>query len=96
MNISRLAAEQITLETKYAGYIRRQRAQIERQDDVHAAVIPDAFDFFAIPQLRAEAKQKLSRIQPRSVGQASRISGITPADIAVLIMYVKEPQRFAS
>ncbi len=95
LNISPRAAEQIALEAKYAGYIRRQQAQIERQDDVHAAAIPAAFDFFAIPQLRAEAKQKLSRIQPRNLGQASRISGITPADIAVLLLYVKEPQRFA-
>lgn len=96
LNISPLAAEQITLEAKYAGYIRRQTAQIERHNDVHAAAIPETFDFFAIPQLRAEAKQKLSRIRPRNVGQASRISGITPADIAMLILYVKEPQRFAS
>lgn len=96
LKLSPRAAEQVVLETKYAGYIRRQQSLIERQEQVNGVAIPDHFDFFAIPQLRAEAKQKLSRIKPRDLGQASRISGITPADIAILILYVKEPHRLAS
>ncbi|MGE5194385.1 MAG: tRNA uridine-5-carboxymethylaminomethyl(34) synthesis enzyme MnmG, partial [Deltaproteobacteria bacterium] len=96
MNISPLAAEQLVLEAKYAGYIRRQQAEIGRQEQISAISIPDAFDYFAVPQLRAEAKQKLSRVRPRDLGQAGRISGITPADIAVLTLYVKEPNRLAS
>lgn len=90
------AAEQIVLEARYAGYIRRQQASIERQDQVFATSIPDEFNYSAVPQLRAEAKQKLTRIKPRSLGQASRISGITPVDISILILYIKEPHRLAS
>lgn len=90
------AADQIVLEARYAGYIRRQQAQIERQDQVFATAIPDEFNYLAVPQLRAEAKQKLMRVKPRSLGQASRISGITPVDISILILYIKEPHRLAS
>jgi tRNA uridine 5-carboxymethylaminomethyl modification enzyme len=93
LDLSPLAGQQLTLEAKYSGYIRRQQSLIERQDQVQAMVIPEHFDYFAVPQLRVEAKQKLARIQPRNLGQASRISGITPADIAILMLYVREPQR---
>ncbi len=96
LNVSPLAAEQIELEAKYAGYIRKQEALIARQEQVFAVAIPEQFDYAAVPQLRAEAKQKLARIKPRNLGQASRISGITPADIAIIVLYVKEPQRLAS
>ncbi|MBI3864964.1 MAG: tRNA uridine-5-carboxymethylaminomethyl(34) synthesis enzyme MnmG [Planctomycetia bacterium] len=94
--LSPRAAAQVALETKYAGYIRRQQAAIEKQEAGLAINIPVQFDYFAVPQLRAEAKQKLSRVKPRNLGQASRISGITPADIAIVMLYVKEPQRLAS
>jgi tRNA uridine 5-carboxymethylaminomethyl modification enzyme len=95
-NVSPRAAEQLSLEAKYWGYIRRQQADIERQAQVSAVAIPETFDYSAVPQLRAEAKQKLARVRPRNLGQAGRISGITPADIAVLTLYVKEPNRLAS
>jgi tRNA uridine 5-carboxymethylaminomethyl modification enzyme len=94
--VSPRAAEQVTLEAKYSGYIRRQQAHIERQEQVSAIAIPETFDYYAVPQLRAEAKQKFSRIQPRNLGQAGRISGITPADIAILTLYVNEPSRLAT
>jgi tRNA uridine 5-carboxymethylaminomethyl modification enzyme len=90
------AAEQIVLEARYAGYIRRQQAHIEKQDQIFATPIPEEFNYAAVPQLRAEAKQKFNRVKPRSLGQASRISGITPTDISILILYIKEPQRLAS
>ncbi|HTI51131.1 MAG TPA: tRNA uridine-5-carboxymethylaminomethyl(34) synthesis enzyme MnmG, partial [Planctomycetaceae bacterium] len=93
LNLSPLAGQQLTLEAKYSGYIRRQQSLIEKQDQVQSVAIPEHFDYFAVPQLRVEAKQKLARIQPRNLGQASRISGITPADIAILMLYVREPQR---
>jgi tRNA uridine 5-carboxymethylaminomethyl modification enzyme len=95
LDLTPLAAEQVVLETKYAGYIRRQQAQIERRDQTDAVAIPDQFDYSAVLPLRAEAKQKLLKVKPRDLGQASRISGITPADIAILILYVKEPHRLA-
>ncbi|MFN0050650.1 MAG: tRNA uridine-5-carboxymethylaminomethyl(34) synthesis enzyme MnmG [Planctomycetales bacterium] len=93
LNLNPLAAQQITLEAKYSGYIRRQHSAIERQGQVESLAIPERFDYAAIPQLRAEARQKLIRIQPANLGQASRISGITPADIAILMLYVREPHR---
>ena len=96
LEVSELAGQQLSVEAKYAGYIRRQTALIEKQDQIHAVAIPQNFDFLAVPQLRAEARQKLARVQPRDLGQASRISGITPADIAVLMLYVKQPQRMAT
>src|SRR5262249_58465007 len=80
--------EQVVLETKYAGYIERQAAQVERFKRLESRPIPAHFDFMAVAQLRAEAKEKLSRIRPTSLGQASRISGISPADLAVLLIYL--------
>lgn len=82
------ALEQVILETKYAGYVGRQAAQIERFHKMESKPIPATFDYHAIPQLRAEAKEKLGRVRPASLGQASRISGITPADLAVIQIYL--------
>src|SRR5262249_29257649 len=82
------AIEQVVLETKYAGYIDRQATQVERFHRLESRPIPPHFDYAAIPHLRAEAKEKLGRIRPASLGQASRISGICPADLAVLLIYL--------
>ena len=73
---------------KYAGYIDRQAAQVERFQRLEGKAIPAHFDFAAVPQLRIEAREKLARIRPASLGQASRISGINPADLAVLMIYL--------
>jgi tRNA uridine 5-carboxymethylaminomethyl modification enzyme len=80
--------EQVTLEAKYAGYIDRQATQIERFQRMESRPIPTHFDYAAVPQLRAEAREKLGRIRPANLGQASRISGICPADLAVLLIYL--------
>jgi tRNA uridine 5-carboxymethylaminomethyl modification enzyme len=80
--------EQVVLEAKYSGYIHRQTAQIERFQRMESRPIPAHFDYAAVPQLRAEAREKLSRIRPASLGQAGRISGISPADLAVLLIYL--------
>jgi tRNA uridine 5-carboxymethylaminomethyl modification enzyme len=80
--------DQVILEAKYSGYIDRQAAQVERFQRLESRPIPATFDFQAVPQLRAEAKEKLGRIRPASLGQASRISGISPADLAVLMIYL--------
>jgi len=80
--------EQVVLEAKYAGYIGRQAAQVERFQRLESKPIPAHFDYGGVPQLRAEAREKLARIKPLSIGQASRISGITPADLAVLVYYL--------
>ena len=80
--------EQVVLEAKYSGYIHRQTAQIERFQRMESRPIPAHFDYAAVPQLRAEAREKLSRIRPANLGQAGRISGICPADLAVLLIYL--------
>ena len=80
--------EQVFLESKYAGYIDRQAEQVERFQRLESKPIPPHFDYAAVPQLRVEAREKLSRIRPASLGQASRISGITPADLAVVMLMV--------
>jgi tRNA uridine 5-carboxymethylaminomethyl modification enzyme len=87
------AVEQVVLESKYAGYINRQAIQIERFQRLEAKPIPQHFNYLAVPQLRTEAREKLDRIRPASLGQASRISGICPADLAVLLFYLDEPAR---
>ena len=96
LEIPARAAEQVEIETKYAGYIKRQAQSIEQQASVESIDIPRTFDYRTIPNLRAEAREKLSRIQPQNLGQAGRISGITPADIAILMLYLREPNRLAT
>lgn len=95
LEITDRAAEQVEIETKYAGYIRRQASTIEKQSNLENVRIPDTFDYLAVSNLRAEACEKLRKVQPANLGQASRISGITPADIAILMLHVKEPSRMA-
>jgi tRNA uridine 5-carboxymethylaminomethyl modification enzyme len=80
--------EQVVLEAKYSGYVGRQATQVERFRHLESRPIPVSFDYAAVPQLRAEAKEKLGRIRPASLGQASRISGISPADLTVLMFYL--------
>lgn len=83
--VSTEIADQVTFDIKYAGYVFRQQQQVDRQQRLAEKRIPAGFDYDRIVHLRAEARQKLSRIQPVSLAQASRISGITPADIALLM-----------
>lgn len=89
MNLSWQTKRQMKIEAQYAGYIRRQEAEIARLQKVDSVQIPDTFDFRAVPQLRMEARDKLSALKPTTVGQAGRVSGITPADIAVLMFALK-------
>jgi tRNA uridine 5-carboxymethylaminomethyl modification enzyme len=89
--------EQLTIDAKYAGYIGRQSEQIERFRRLEDKRIPADLSYRAIPQLRAEAREKLERVRPLSLGQAGRISGISPADIATLLIHLKrsEPELSA-
>lgn len=93
LTLSPRAKQQLEVEVKYAGYIARQQIDVNRQVKVQAVRIPETFDFRAAPQLRHEAREKFHQIRPRDLGQAGRISGITPADLAVLLMYIKDPGR---
>ena len=82
---------QVEYDTKYAGYVARQHVQVERQMKMMDKKIPSDFDYTIIISLRNEAKQKFSRIRPLNLDQASRISGITPADISLLLAYLENP-----
>ncbi len=80
-------AEQVTIDLKYAGYVARQTVDIQRQHRLASKRIPRGFDYGRLAHLRAEAREKFQRIQPSDLSQASRISGITPADIAMLMVH---------
>lgn len=93
LNISDLCKRHVEIEVQYAGYIRRQESEIAKLQKVDSVRIPETFSFSGVPQLRHEAREKLGKLQPATVGQASRVSGITPADIAVLLMYIKAGEK---
>jgi len=87
-DVSPEVARQVTHDAKYAGYVARQDADISRQSRLIGRRIPEDLDFLRLDHLRAEARQKFARIRPANLAQAERISGITPADVAVLMMYL--------
>ena len=74
---------------KYAGYIDRQQAEIEKFRNFEGNSIPATFDYALVPSLRSEARQKLTTIRPATLSQASRISGVSPADISILMVWLK-------
>ena len=80
--------EQVEISLKYEGYIKRQEAQIEQFHRMENLLIPEDIDYGSLQMLRIEARQKLTKIRPRSIGQASRISGVSPADITALLLYL--------
>lgn len=88
--LPRDVAEQVNIELKYDGYINRQMRQVDQFIKLETKKIPDNIDYHDVYSLRKEAEQKLSEIRPASVGQASRISGVSPADISVLLVYLEK------
>ena len=82
--------EQINIEVKYEGYIRRQQKQVKQFQKMEKRLLPETLDYEKIHGLRLEARKKLNEYRPVSVGQASRISGVSPADISVLLIYLKQ------
>ena len=87
--ISDRARLQAITEIKYSGYVKRQDAEIAKAAKTQSVRIPESFDYHAIKQLRKEAKEKLSTVRPLNLGQAGRISGITPADLSILMLYLR-------
>lgn len=83
-------SEQINISLKYEGYIKRQMTQVEQFKKLEKHRIPEEIDYEQIHNLRIEARQKLSQLRPETVGQASRIAGVSPADISVLLVYLKK------
>ncbi|MFD2616576.1 tRNA uridine-5-carboxymethylaminomethyl(34) synthesis enzyme MnmG [Terrilactibacillus laevilacticus] len=88
--LSAEAAEQVEIQIKYDGYIAKQMLQVERMQRMESKKIPEDLDYFAINGLATEAKQKLSVVRPLSVGQASRVSGVNPSDISILLVYLEQ------
>ena len=82
--------EQVNINLKYEGYINRQLKQVEQFKKLENKKIPETLDYDEVYSLRIEARQKLKAIRPHSVGQASRISGVSPADISVLLVYLEQ------
>ena len=85
--------EEVEITARYDGYIRKQEEQIARMERLESRRIPAEFDYAAVTSLRLEAAEKLSAVRPRSIGQASRISGVSPADISVLLVYLERARR---
>ena len=81
--------EQVNIHIKYEGYITRQQKQVENFKKIESKKIPENIDYEVVPSLRIEARQKLEALRPLSIGQASRISGVSPADISVLLVYLE-------
>jgi tRNA uridine 5-carboxymethylaminomethyl modification enzyme len=81
--------QQVEIAIKYAGYIERQEIEIGKFKKLEDKVIPDSFDFSTVPSLRLEARQKLAQIRPATIGQAARISGVSPADVSILMVWLK-------
>jgi len=87
--LSEEVIQQVEIAIKYAGYIERQEVEVEKFKNLEDKQIPDSFEFSSVPSLRLEARQKLSKIRPTTIGQAARISGVSPADISILMVWLK-------
>ena len=90
---SREVKEQVQIQLKYKGYIERQKSQIEQFKKMEDKIIPQDLNYNDLENLRKEAREKLNKIQPHSLGQASRISGVSPADISALMVYIEKRER---
>ena len=88
--LSPAVTDEVEIQIKYAGYLTRQEKQVEEFRKEEARLLPENLDYAAIPGLRLEAREKLADIRPVSIGQAGRISGVSPADIAVLLIYLEQ------
>ena len=87
--ISERVARQVEIQCKYHGYLQRQEAEVKKFKDLEKINIPAGFDYREIPGLSNEVRQKLNEVQPTSLGQASRISGMTPAALSILMVQLK-------
>lgn len=91
--LPRAVWEQAEIRIKYDGYIKLQQAEVEKMRKLESRLLPDDIDYQSIRGLRLEAAEKLSKVRPRSIGQASRISGVNPADVSVLLIWLEQRRR---
>ncbi len=92
-NLTRQEAEQVEIQVKYEGYIKLQLVQVEKFKKLETKMLPDDIDYKNLRGISLEARQKLDKFRPISIGQASRISGVSPADIAVLLIYLEQRKK---
>jgi len=83
------AVHQVQVESRYSGYIDKQLSEVDRFKEIENKVIPDAFEYDRVQSLSTEAREKLQRIQPASLGQASRIPGVSASDVSILAVYLR-------
>jgi tRNA uridine 5-carboxymethylaminomethyl modification enzyme len=88
-NIEKSIAYQVEITVKYEGYIKRQQRRAQSEQRLDSMRIPSGIDYLSINGIRTEARQKLDKAKPDTIGQASRIAGVSPADISVLLVYLK-------
>ena len=91
--ITESEAEEVEIEVKYEGYIKLQMAQVEKFKNLENKILPENIKYLELEGISLEARQKLDKFRPTSIGQASRISGISPADISVLLIYLEQLKR---
>ena len=90
IGVDRFITETVETDAKYEGYVEKSLEQIEKAKKLEEKVIPDDIDYLKMEGLRLEARQKLDKVRPKNLGQAERISGVSPADISVLMVYLKK------
>ena len=88
-----VVAEQLEIHAKYEGYIAKQKLEVERALKLENKLIPDHIDYHEIKELSLESIEKLDKVRPNSIGQASRISGVSPADVNVLMIFLDAASR---
>ena len=91
--LSASASEQLEIQVKYEGYIKKQEKEVEKSNKLESKKIPAEINYQEIKELGLEAREKLIARRPLSIGQASRISGVSPADISVLLIYLEQKRR---
>ena len=89
LNLPKNITEQVEIEFKYEGYLKRQQEQIDSADKLEKIIIPDDIDYMKIKHISTETKEKLQKIRPKTLAQATRIGGVKPADISVLMVLLK-------
>ena len=91
--LTRFEAQEVEIQVKYEGYIKMQEEQVKKFKKLENKHLSEEIDYGQIQGLRIEARQKLNKIKPQSIGQASRISGVSPADVSVLLIYLEQQKR---